>query len=504
MNMKNILRNILLGGVAVMLLASCDMDLAPSTQIPYDEDKPLFVVDTDVEQFQNGVLASYRSLQGGSFTQSSEVMCDAFNATVGFGNNYGSIHRTDASFTSSDSYAESMWASHYSAIKNYNIVLEGLKKGVPEGQEDYGEILKGITLFCRASSYLTLARHFGPAYDPATAEEDLCVPLVLRYNQYEKPARASVQKVYDQIFSDLFEAEAILEYYGYVSSAPGIYLPTVDAVKALQARYYLDTQEYKDAAKCAVSVITSVTGYKLSSTKEEMENEFYYDSGTEAIIQLYASKSEGLTYNTLYTQVQNDNEGKYFGAYYLPSKNIINAYDQGDLRFQTWFTNGKYPIFMNGARHYGNTVFIKYLGNKYLQTGIIETGAHAAKPLMISEMYLIAAEAYFKAKDVISATSYLNQLQDARGAVKSISADMNSIKKEWFRETVGEGLRLSCLKRWGDGFNGRPGQDGASNIIMTGPAYDQKVIQPGDNVLNWPVPAYEIKLNDNLVQNEGY
>ncbi len=501
--MKNILKNILVGAVAVVMLAACDMNLRPTTAIVYDEDGPLFVLDTDVEQFKNGVLASYRALNGGSFTQSTEVMCDAFNATIGFGNNYGSIHRTDASFTSSDQYAESMWQNHYLAIKNYNIVLEGAKKEIPEGQEDYVELLKGLAYFCRASSYLTLARHFGNAYDPATASEDLCVPLVLKYDQYAKPARATVQEVYDQIFSDLLEAEYIFGEFNYQAAEPGAIEPTLDAARALLARYYLDIRDYDKAAEYAIKVIDSETGYTLSSTAREMDNEFNKDSGTEAIVQLYASKAEGTISNTLYTLVSSNNDGKYFGAYFLPSKKIINAYDQGDLRYQTWFTNGKYPLFMNGTRHYGRTIFIKYIGNPALQTGVIESGAHAAKPLMISEMFLIAAEAYAMDGNASKAKTYLNRLQKARKAVQT-DGSMEAIKMEWFRETVGEGHRLSCLKRWGDGFNGRPVQTGAEDLVMRGTAYDEKVVTPDDDVLNWPVPAYEIKLNNNLVQNSGY
>ncbi len=503
--MRNISKNIIAGLAAVVLFASCDMNLVPTTAIPYDENKPLFVLASDVEQFQNGVLASYRSLQGGTFTQSSEVMCDAFNATLGFGNNYGSIHRTDQTFTTSDQYAESMWGSHYSAIKNYNIVIVGANREVPQELQASVDVLKGMAYFCRASSYLTLARHFGKAYDAQTAYTDLCVPLVLRYDQYAKPARATVKDVYDQILSDLLEAEYFLEMYGYKASMPGIYLPTIDAVWALLARYYIDTKDYETAAIYAKKVIESETGYKLSSSQSEMEAEFYKDSGTEAIIQLYADLSEGKTYNTLYTMVNNDNGGKYFGSYFLPSQKILNAYDAEDLRFKTWFSSGLYPVFMNGYRYYGITVFVKYLGNPGLNLGVVESGAHAAKPLMISEMYLIAAEAYANAGNEAKAKEYLNKLQKARGA-KETEATMENIKMEWFRETVGEGHRLSCLKRWGDGFSGRPVQVGAEHIAMSEPAasYGGKVIDSKSHLLSWPVPSYEMKLNKNLVQNPGY
>ncbi len=36
MSMKNIFRNILAGGVAVLMSVSCDMDLKPTTAIVYD------------------------------------------------------------------------------------------------------------------------------------------------------------------------------------------------------------------------------------------------------------------------------------------------------------------------------------------------------------------------------------------------------------------------------------------------------------------------------------
>lgn len=500
--MKNTIKNIFLSGAIAAMLMSCDMNLTPTTAIVFEEDEPVLKSENDIMQFYNGVMASYRSVQYGVFTQSSEVMCDGFNATIGFGNNYGSIHRTDASFTTSDSYPESMWASHYSAISNYNIAIEQADLVEDEALVPYAELLKGTALFCRASSYLTLARHFGPAYDYDTAEEELCVPLVLVYDQYEKPFRNTVQEVYDQIGWDLDDAMDLLKgkvYEGEVRSLT----PTIDAVRALQARYYLDIQEYDDAAKMAVAVINSEAGYKLASSSNEMSAEYLRDSGSEPIIQLFASLSEGLVGNTIFTQVGKDREGKYFQPYYLPSQKLIDAYSTGDLRFTTWFSNSMYPIFTNGARHEGVYTFIKYYDNPNLRTGSVETGAHAAKPIMISEMYLIAAEAYAMDEKDFQAKKYLNELQSARKATIT-DGSMKSIKNEWFKETVGEGMRLTCLKRWGDGFEGRPAQKKAADIVMTGEYYDERVMEADEHVLLWPVPSYELKLNNNLEQNDGY
>ena len=512
--MKNILKNIILGGAVAVLVASCDLDPRPTTAIVIDEDKPIFTSVSDIESFRNGVLASYRSLHYGVFSQSTEVMCDGFNSLTSYGNNYGSVHRTDASFTTSDSYAESMWASHYSAIKNYNIAIEQSDMILdPESEfyneelAEYAEWLKGTALYCRASSYLNLARHFGPDYEPDTAADDLCVPLVLEFDINEKPARATVEDVYYQIEEDLFTAEELLDGKVY-QGTPRSEDVTMDAIYALLARYYLDIEDYKSAAAMADDVINSEAGYKLSSNVNEMNAEFHSDSGSEAILQLYADGTgEGQVANIIYTQVSRDSKGAYFQPYYIPSKKLIDSYSQNDLRFRTWFSNTKYPIFVNGARHKNIYVFIKYIGNPSpgFQVGTLENGAHAAKALMLSEMYLISAEAHLLANETTKAKNSLKALQKARSANET-EPTLENIQLEWFKETVGEGLRLTCLKRWHIGFDGRPAQTAAvnANLVNLGEYFDERKIEADDYVLCWPIPSYELKLNKNLVPNPGY
>ena len=515
MTMKNILRNILVGGMAATMLMSCDLNLVPTTSIVYEEGTPLFIQASDVEEFQNAVLASYRAVQYGSYTQSSEVMADGFNATIGFGNNYGSVHRADYTFTPSDTYVEGLWANHYSAIKNYNIAIENAYLVADDAEfKGDAQVLKAIAQFCRASSYLTLARHFGNAYDSATASTDLCVPLVLVYDQLAKPERSTVKEVYDQIYNDLLEAEEVLAAAaeaGYTVKKVNLagqvraQVPTVDAVRALLARYYLDTKDYTNAIDAAESVIGSAANYKLAATAEEMAAEYTQDMGTEPILQLYASAAEGAKSNSIYTSVNTgDVVKKYFSALYLPSANLVNSYSATDLRFTTWFRNDLYPVFSSGNYYEGIYVFTKYLDNPNLHTGDVEKGTVSAKPLLISEMYLIAAEAYLMDGDETTAEQVLNALRAARKAGAVTGDVMEELKLEWFRETVGEGLRLDCLKRWGDGIAARKPQAAAAEAVMTGDAYTERTVEAGSHIFNWPVPTYEIKINKNLKQNPGY
>ena len=514
--MKNIFRNILIGGLAVTMIASCDLNLVPSTSIVYEEGKPLFLSKRDIAEFQNGVIATYRGLHYGSSWQTVEVMTECFNASIDFGNNYGFVHRLGSGFLASDDYTTGIWAGHYGAIKNYNIAIEQCDLVEDEALKANANVLKGIALFCRASSYLTLARHFSADYEPATAATELAVPLILVYDQLEKPVRATLQEVYDQIIADLDEAEALLSEAGTINlngtavnlaGAPKSLAPTVDAVKALKARYYLDVHEYELAAESAMDVIDSEAGYALSSSLEEMNKEFMTDEGNESIIRLYATKTEGAVGCTIYTSVQStDAEGKFFQPMFIPSQTLVNAYENSDLRKQVWFPVDMYPVKVQGTLYNGITMFTKYIGNPTLQQGNNEDGAHFCKPLMIAEMYLIAAEAYAQSGNEGDAAAIIGELRAARKAGEMTGDVMDVIKGEWLRETVGDGQRINCIKRWGDGLPARPAQKAAENIVMNTPAsdYTARELAADSHTLVWPIPSYEIKISPALIQNPGY
>ncbi len=490
---------------------SCNMDLEPTTDIVYypATDK-LIEIPENLYSLQYGVLSSFRSLHYGLFTEAQEVMTDGFNAVAGFGNNFGSLHRTNDTFTSSDSDILSWWGSHYLAIKDYNILLDALNdpRNYLEGYEAVMDETKGYCFTFRAFSYMQLARHFAKAYDPATAATDLCVPIVLHYDKDERPARSTVAQVYDQIKSDLDSASVFL---AGVSGAIGSIVPTIDVVNFLWARYYLDTRDYANAASKAAALVDSKR-YTLASSTSAMNTEFREDKGTEPLMQLPAGKkSEAPATNGIYTGVHNvEGRGLCFGPLFIPTKTLLDLYEPEDLRRTQWFSSNMYPVEINYT--YWNdrvTVMTKYVGNMDLSSTGYHTAAHYIKPFTISEAYLIAAEAYEQSGDRTNAQKYLNALQQARhgnSASFNTSGSMRNIKKEWMKETVGQGLRMSCLKRWGDGFEGREPQTVAVNnsLVMTGEYYDLRNFPANAHQWVWPIPAREIATNKNLVQNEGY
>ena len=484
------------------LVTSCDLNLVPNSAIAYEEGGVLIQTKANLTALENGLLSSFRSVQNGRYVEAVEFQFDAFNATVDYGNNYGAIHKTDYNFTSGDYDVEATWADNYAAIKNYNIFIAAADNVSDDLKNDVS-VVKGEAYFFRAWSYLQLARHFGKAYS-SSASSDLCVPLVLVYDQAEQPARATVAEVYAQIKSDLDNAASLLSgQKGAVRSMK----PTIDAVNALYARYYLDVADYANAAAYAHKVIDTKT-YALASSDKEMTAEYVNDKGTEPIMQLAISLTE-FTGNTLndWTLCQSDaNYEQAFRSYYLPTQTLIDSYDQGDIRFNAWF-DGTTAVQQAGS--YYNLqktdfyTFVKFWGNPSLTSTPIRNGRTAPKPFKISEMYLIAAEAELNGNSATAAKADLNALQAARGA-QLTDATAETVQKEWFRETVGEGQRKFCLKRWGKGFSGREMQKGAENVLQQGTVFEGKVFEAGSNYFQWPVPAYEMKINKNLVQNPGY
>lgn len=502
--MRKIFTYMISAGAAVVMLASCSLELEPTSAIVFKEGARIIATPQDLQAFESGIIADYRAVHGGMYNIIEDVMTDQFNASADFGNNYGGVHRTDDSFGSSDDYVDSYWGNHYAVIKDYNVLIDALyeEQNIPEGYAAYCRMVQGEAYFCRAEAYLNLVRHFGKDYDPADTQS-LGVPLVLHYDLYALPARNTVHEVYAQIKADLDSAAVML---ATEPGEVGAMYPTIDAVNALYARYYLDVEDYENAIKAADAVI-GTNKYALAKDSKEMDAEYKDDAGSEAIMQMYGSKSELPNSTSVYTSMFSSQEnGVCSRALFLPTKKLVDAYGAGDLRKAAWFSTTDFYTEVNGSYYRGNfATFVKFIGNSALYSGEVPNGCHMTKPYKISEMYLIKAEAQAQLGNVPGARATLGIIQTARGAAKT-GGSLEDVQLEWFRETPGEGFRLSCLKRWHVGFEAREGQAGALNVhaLMTGTYYTERAMAADDYHFVWPVPAGEIRLNPNLEQNDNY
>jgi hypothetical protein len=97
-------------------------------------------------------------------------------------------------------------------------------------------------------------------------------------------------------------------------------------------------------------------------------------------------------------------------------------------------------------------------------------------------------------------------LRVARGltALTGVSgaALISAVRDERTRELAFEGFRLDDLKRWNLGFTRSGAQD--VNTINVGSNYNTLSIQANDPKFVWGLPANDVTINKNLVQNQGW
>ncbi|MDE6757553.1 MAG: RagB/SusD family nutrient uptake outer membrane protein, partial [Muribaculaceae bacterium] len=134
------------------------------------------------------------------------------------------------------------------------------------------------------------------------------------------------------------------------------------------------------------------------------------------------------------------------------------------------------------------------------------------KAFRLSELYLILAEAAANNNDATTANAALNTLRSNRienyvEASYSGQNLINEIRAERTKELIGEGFRMSDLRRWNQGFSrdySHPENPAIEDILV--PTGALVVYQPGDYRYTWPIPSAEISVNPQLKgqQNPGY
>lgn len=500
-------------------VTSCDME-----KYPYDslEESTYMTTVNDFANARIGLYSYYRSLTTGGYILTPELQCDDFHAVAGFSNSYGSQYRWD--FQPSDGNVESIWSAYYAHIARANYFIDSYNKALNGEKGEFTaedlEVLGAYAAeayFTRAYDYLHLAGYFCEAYDSLTAADTWGVPLQLTYapssDASTYPGRASLKATYAQIMSDLAAAEELVNPSLILSSSQkAVNYISKDVVTALKARAALQMQDYATAVEASTSLIAA-GNYPLINTEADFRNMWVNDEGSEVMWQIYMSPDElgSATGSTFWGQYKQDSTQMQMD--YVPALKLVELYDANDIRFPAFFAPFNLKV-STGASGW-LWVFNKYPGNPNLFASI-SVDAHftnMSKPFRIAEQYLIAAEAYLGLNDLGNAGSYLNQLMSNRiaGFQNASYADatilMNAIKDERHRELVGEGFRLTDLKRWGMGVK-RENSVQDQNLVLYPSAETTTGLSKNadDPRMLWPIPKAEMDVNPQLKgqQNPGY
>lgn len=472
---------------AMALVSSCDLDKFPETNISTET---AWQTINDATRFETGLYSFMQTINGGLYTYAADYQSDLFNATFSYANRGGDLHRWD--FTSSQYDIEDIYEHNYYCIVNCNNVINNIDNILiaNEDEQKKADNIKGTAYLIRAICYHTLAVRFAKDYEPETASSDLGLPIVLNVDPNAKPSRATLEQTYQQIKSDIAEARRLINVEG---EANAIYL-TKDVVDALEARVDLYMHNYAEAISLSETLINK---YPLATTTDALSGLFLNDEGTELIYKVFSSIDERTNELPYYLYWNTTTES--YGPDFIPSQWVIDLYEDTDIRKSAYFIQDHVDCGDKSA----DDIYMlnKYPGNPALKTTTYEY-YNMAKLFCAAEFYLIAAESAYRNNDENAALKYLNGLREKRGAsILNVSGDdlFTSIKEEWIREFIGEGMRLNDLKRWHNGFQRHDPQN--IEILSVGTGMETLNISADNQKFVWEIPANDQNANTNLLPN---
>ena len=342
------------------------------------------------------------------------------------------------------------WMACYRAIYVCNAVIQSLDAGGYVGAQ--ADHLRGQALALRAARYLDAAQIWCLAYDPATAESTLGLPLRLDPDMNIPSVRSTLEETYSQIINDLSAAAPLLP-----EKQVSKMRMSRNAVFGLLARTYL----FMGNDELALSY----TNKALEITSSLMD---FSTLNPDAEYPMQEMNDEVLFWG-----------GMTYEYHLIPAyidRTFYNRYDDNDLRKQIYFkVTDQGAVFYKG--YYNNA-----------------NGPNTS--VTVDELYLIRSESLARTGNYTAAMAGLNSLLITRwkpGTFIPLTADtpqqaLAMIIEERRKELLIRGLRWADLKRYN--------RDGA-NITLTRTVNGQTYHLPPNDL------RYAVAIPEEIIQLSG-
>jgi hypothetical protein len=459
-------------GFALLILMSCKkfVDVSPpSTQLVgasvYNSTTTAAAALTGIYQTMVG-----NSVGGGNFGISalSGLSADEFlvypNSDITINQTYtnGILSNTDIP----------VWSNLYNCIYQANSAIEGLS-GSNGVQAEMNKQLTGEAKFIRAFCHFYLTNIYGD------------VPLVTTtdYSINQAASRAPKDMVFDQIITDLKDAQSLLSADFLApdgTTTPDRVRPNKGAATALLARVYLYLQKWDSAEAEATAVINNTT-YQLQT---DLNNVFLKNSA-EAIWQLeppnngFNSPDGSFLLGLLYFGGPNS---------YAPitlSDSLIGNFEPSDLRKTSWVI----------STAIGSTTYYYPFKYKLYYTGTAPTEYPVV--LRLAEQYLIRSEARAQQKNLSGAVADLNVIRNRAGLQNTSASTQQELVKAIYHER-----RLELFTEYGHRWLDLKRTANVDAVMSVMTPKKGGTWKSTDQL--YPIPLREIQSNARLTQNPGY
>nr|WP_294877351.1 RagB/SusD family nutrient uptake outer membrane protein [uncultured Pedobacter sp.] len=373
------------------------------------------------------------------------------------------------------------WRTIYPFIYTINVAVEGLTASnslTPVVKQQ----LLGEAKFMRAFCFFYLVNLYGD------------IPLVITTNWQENAviSRAPKDKIYQQIITDLKEAQVLLSdkylkadvLTAYVAGSEERVRPTKWAAAALLSRVYLYSGDYINAELSASTVINNTTLYGLTSL-----NGVFKKNSREAIWQLQPVLAGGTNTNT--------GDGRLFilpsggpntstNPVYL-SSSVVTAFEINDQRKTNWvatLTIG--PNIYNYPYKY--------------KIGIANVPVDEYSMVMrLGELYLIRAEARAQLNRFNEAQNDLNTIRSRAGLGPTIANDKVSLLNAILNER-----QVELFSEWGHRWFDLKRTSKIDEVMSIATPIKANGMPWAAYQSLYPIPQVEIDRDPFLTQNLGY
>lgn len=473
-------RYILIAMLALGTLTGCN-DFLTEAPIMSQSDKLTLSTYKGLDQATAGAYAPLASLSwyGADFILINELKTSNGKKYIDTQFDTGRLNEW-YNLTYTKTATSAVWGVAYYVISSVNNVLANLEgKGAVEDLNN----LKAECLFLRALSHFDLVRTYAQPYCYTPDASHLGVPVITEpQDPTDMPARETVAKVYEQIITDLKDAEGLISpSYKRANAKNPASVVSIGAIQALLSRVYLYSENWEECAKYATKVIDSKKYTMWTEENFEDSGCFTEDARTsgEVIFEVYGgvSDSYGGGNTGICSMTTKDKYGDG-GA----SLDIINLYADGDVR--------KTLFLSETDEKTGQKV---YWTSKYVGKGLAKPDVANVIVLRLSEMYLNRAEAKIRGGlSEYDAVADIAMVAENRGAAAS-PATPAGVMLERQKEFAWE------AHLWFD--LGRTKQNMTRTDVADGIV---KTVEWGANIWAMPIPEREHSVNANLVRNPGY
>lgn len=417
--MKNII--ILLSLIAILFIISCKesfLEIPSKTSLS----TPIyFSSQSDFEQAINGAYEPLRGLYNGingAWTM-GELRSD--NTTYKYNpNDRGTIwpeYIADFIEENTNAALSSKYSHNYSIIARANQIIDLIDD--VEFDESVKNNIEGQAYFLRAFAYFDLVQYFGEVplhLSPVTTLDETALPL------------SSVEEVYARIISDATMAVDLLP--DKATQEPG--RATSGSAKTLLGNVYITREEWAEAE----TILKTVTGYTLLTDYADVFNPAMKNNSESIFEVQFKQGTEGFASNFFYTFLVQPISAEEITAvtgipevartiegYNIPTPDIINAYEPGDLREDASIGY----ISASGELY----PYIK----KYAHAHELTNNTDDNWPVYrYSEVLLFLAEALNEQNRVIEALSYLNQVRNRAGVGNSSASSQTEVRDAILKE----------------------------------------------------------------------